>query len=400
MSLISIEEPPTVSNPSASLWLHPVLRLGFRPLYLLAALFAALAVPLWTAQVAGHLHGWAQLGVAWHMHEMVFGFAIAVVVGFLYTAGRTWTGLWTPREGQLAMLAALWLAGRAAMFALPPLPAALVDALFLPCAAWPMYSVLKQSGNTRNLFLVGLLGLLALCNAAFHGAVLGWLKLAPAAPVQAAILIIVVIESVIGGRVIPMFTRNGAPGSTPQVRPALDKFALGALACASLAWVAGLPAVLTAPLCLVAGAAALVRLAGWQPRATLRVPLLWILHLSYGWIGVGFILLAGASAGLLPASAALHALTVGSMAGLIIGMMTRTSLGHTGRPLKAGRAEVAMYLLIQLGGLARLAAGVGPHGWYLAALVLASLCWSLSFALFAWTYGPYLWRPRVDGKEG
>ncbi|PMQ07102.1 hypothetical protein JaAD80_28080 [Janthinobacterium sp. AD80] len=130
------------------------------------------------------------------------------------------------------------------------------------------------------------------------------------------------------------------------------------------------------------------------------MPLLWILHLSYAWIGIGFALLALASLGALPASAAFHALTVGSMAGLIIGMMTRTTLGHTGRPLKAGRAEAWMYWLIQLGALARLLAAVGSAELHLPLLLAAGLCWSLAFALFVLVYAPWLWRPRVDGREG
>jgi len=158
--------------------------------------------------------------------------------------------------------------------------------------------------------------------------------------------------------------------------------------------------LVTAPLAFCAAGVSLANLLAWQPQRTLRVPLLWILHLSYAWIGIGFALLAVASLGWLPASAALHALTAGSMAGLIIGMMTRTTLGHTGRPLKAGRGEAAMYWLIQLGALARLLAAAGPAPLYVPALLAAGLCWSLAFTLFALAYAPYLWRARVDGRAG
>ncbi|MBG6220019.1 MULTISPECIES: NnrS family protein [unclassified Janthinobacterium] len=407
MSITPISEPsPPSTTAGAAPWhaRHALWQLGFRPFYLLAAVFAVISIALWLASYAGSLAPGLQVGLGWHMHEMVFGFALAVIVGFLYTAGRNWTGLPTPHGVQLMALVALWLAGRIAMLCSPALVAAVVEWLFLPLAAWPLYRVLRRSGNTRNLFLVALLALLALANGLFHAAVLGALPLSLFLPVQAAIFIIVLIESVIGARVIPMFTRNGAPNINPNRPPvASPKRALLAAACmaaAAIAWLADAPAWLTAPLALVASAMSLLNVLAWQPQRTVRVPLLWILHLSYAWIGVGFALLALASLGLLPASAAFHALTVGSMAGLIIGMMTRTTLGHTGRPLKGGRAEAAMYCLIQLGALARLLAAVGPAALAMPLLLAAGACWSLAFGLYACVYAPYLWRARIDGREG
>ncbi|MES2323561.1 MAG: NnrS family protein [Pseudomonadota bacterium] len=400
MSLLKIDEAPVSLSPSPWRVRHPLWALGFRPFYLLAGALAVLAVPLWLAQYLGWLHGWPNINLAWHMHEMVFGMAVAVIIGFLFTAGRTWTGLQTPQGASLAGLALLWIAGRVAMLAAPPWLAAPVDLLFLPLAAWAMYSVLRKSGNTRNLPLVGLLALLTLANAVFHASVLGMLALSPVAPVHAAILIIVIIESVIGGRVIPMFTNNGAPGAGAKVHPRVDKTALGLMAAAGLAWVAGLQGWPMALLAGLAGAASLWRLSGWKPQRTLGKPLLWILHLGYAWIGIGFLLLGLAAAGIGSASTAIHALAVGSMAGLIIGMMTRTTLGHTGRVMAAGRAEPAMFGLIQAGALLRVLAGFAPADWRDAALLLSALCWSASFALFIVVYAPYLWRARIDGKEG
>lgn len=399
MSLLTIEEPDAPARRSAFSAEHPLWRLGFRPFYLLAAALAALAIPLWLAQYQGLLPGWPQAGLSWHMHEMVFGFGIAVIVGFLFTAARNWTGLETPRGARLAALAGVWVAGRIAMLSGAPLLAAAIDLLFLPLAAWPLFQVLHKSGNKRNLFLVGLLAMLTLCNALFHGAVLGWLALSPVQPIQAAILIIVLIESVIGGRVIPMFTSNGAPGVKPVVRERHDRIALAVTAAACLAWIFGLPAALTAALTAAAGCAMLLRVAGWKPHQTLHVPLLWILHLGYAWIPVGFFLLALAAIGVVTASVAFHALAVGSMTGLIIGMITRTTLGHTGRMLKAGRAERVMFALILSGALARVAAGLVPV-LRDAALLVSAACWTSAFVLYIVTYAPYLWRARIDGKEG
>jgi uncharacterized protein involved in response to NO len=400
MALLNIEEPESFQTRAVWKTDHPLWRLGFRPFYLLAAGFAAISVPLWIAQYFGWLSGWPHVGLGWHMHEMVFGMAIAVIIGFLLTAVPAWTGLATPTKTHLAVLAVLWLAGRVAMLSAPPLFAASIDLLFLPCAAWPLYRVLRQSGNKRNLFLIALLGLLTITNALYHGAALGWISLSPTLPIQAAILIIVVIESVIGARVIPMFTTNGAPGAKPVVNPKRDRVALALMAGASLAWIGGLPAPAIAALASAAACATLLRLAGWKPHRTLHVPLLWILHLSYAWIPIGFFLLALAALNAVSASAAFHALTVGSMAGLILGMMTRTSLGHTGRPLKAGRAELAMYCLIQAGAVARVWAAIDTVGIRNGALIAATACWSLAFVLYVIVYGPYLFRPRLDGRAG
>ncbi len=400
MSLLTIEEPVPSAQPALWRAEHPLWRLGFRPFYLLAAGFSAIAVPLWIARYFGLLPNLQHVGLNWHMHEMVFGVVLAVIIGFLYTAGRNWTGLWTPKGTHLAALATLWFAGRIAMLTAPPLLAATIDILFLPLAAWPLYRVLKQSGNKRNLFLIVLLALLTLANLVFHGAAIGWFAISASAPIEAAILVVVVIESVIGARVIPMFTSNGAPGSKPIVHAKRDKIALGLTVAAGLAWVLHLPAPLVAALNFAAACAILVRVAGWKPHSTMRVPLLWILHLSYGWIGIGFFLLSLAALNIVTASAAFHALTVGSMAGLILGMITRTALGHTGRMLKTGHAELAMYVAIQVGALARVWAGIGAAGLRDSLLIVAAACWSIAFLLYVISYAPYLMKARLDGREG
>ena len=400
MSLLTIDEPapPPHFPPWSSR--HAVWALGFRPFYLLAALLAMLAIPVWLAPTLGWTGPLPGITLGWHMHEMVFGFASAVLVGFLLTAGRAWTGIWTPRGGHLAALALLWCAARVAMLTGPTWLAALIDLAFLPLAAWSMYRVLDQAGNKRNMFLVALLGMLTFANGVFHAATMEWIAVSVIAPMHAGILIIVLIESVIGGRVIPMFTNNGVPGTKTLVLPRNDKIAMTLVVAAVCAWIAGAPTPLMAALAFVAASASAIRLAGWKSHRTARVPLLWILHLSYAWIPLGFVLLGLAALGIGTASTAFHALAVGSMAGLIIGMMTRTTLGHTGRILASGRSEPVMYGLIQLGAVARVAAGMAPPEWRIGALALAGVCWSLSFALFLLVYAPYLWRARIDAKEG
>jgi uncharacterized protein involved in response to NO len=404
MALLTIEEPLPMDTRTTK-WTHaPLWALGFRPFYLLAAGFAALAIPLWLAAWYGLLPHAGNVNLLWHLHEMVFGMAVAVVIGFLYTAGRNWTNLWTPRHGALALIAATWLAGRLAMLLAPAPWAALVDSVFLPVATVPFWLVLRKANNRRNYFMVLLLALLAAANLAWHAAVLGWAPFSPATPVRAAIFVVVMMEAVIGVRVLPMFTRNGAPGSAPVVRARLDQAGLACTAAAAIAWIAGLQTLAPAAMAALAGAAGiltLARLAGWAPGRTLAVPLLWILHLSYAWIGAGFLLLACAALGFVGTSAAFHALTVGSMAGLIVGMMCRTSLGHTGRPLKAGTPEVVMFGAIQLAAFLRVAAALGPAArWHDGAMIAAGAGWTVAFALFVLVYRPRLCAARIDGKEG
>jgi uncharacterized protein involved in response to NO len=401
MSLLLIEEPRQPAQGKPTLMEHPLLRLGFRPFYLLAASFAALSIPLWIARYFGLADFLPHADLNWHMHEMVYGFAIAVIIGFLFTAGRNWTGLWTPRRGHLAALAGVWLAGRLAMLLTPPLLAAAVDLLFLPLAAYPMYRVLQRSGSKRNMFLIGLLGLLTAINLVFHASVLGWLPFSTVAPIQAAILVVVMIESVIGGRVIPGFTANMVQGVKPVTDAKRDRISIALTAFAALAWIAQLPGPLVAALAFSAACAQATRLAGWKPHVTLSNPMLWILHLSFAWIPAGFFLMALAALKLVSPSAAFHVLTIGSMAGMILGMITRTALGHTGRPLQAGRGELFMYLLIQVGVIARFAAATaGAADLRPTLLLLAAASWSAAFVLYVAVYAPYLWRARIDGREG
>lgn len=400
MALLKIDEPEKSDHQDRGFTNQPVWRLGFRPFYLLATGFAAISIPLWLVSYSGWFQAAPNVSLLWHMHEMVFGFAIAVIIGFLYTAGRNWTGLWTPRKGHLALLSALWLAGRFAMSATPTAVTALIDWAFIPLATWPIYRVLKRSGNKRNMFLVGLLSLLTVGNTLFHVASFGWLAISPISVMQGAILVIVIIASVIGGRVIPGFTANAVPGVKPVVEPKRDKITLALTVAASASWLLPLPSAIVGTLAICAAIMQIIRLVGWQPQRTLQRPLLWILHVSYGWMPLGFILLGLAKWGILPASAAFHGLAVGTISGLIVGMITRTALGHTGRQLKAGRPELCMYILIQTGALARLMAAIEIGSTREIMLYIAALSWSATFLLYLAVYGPYLLQLRLDGKEG
>ncbi len=379
----------------------PLLRLGFRPFYLAATLFAVLAVPAWVLVFLGHADWTPALSpLLWHAHEMLFGFAAAVIVGFLMTAGKAWTGLQTPRGTALAALVLAWLAARVALFTAPYPVFAALDLLLLPVVAVVLVRLLLRADNHRNLPLAGLLGLLTLANLVFHLSVLGYLALDPVRSLYAALALIVLIECVMAGRVIPAFTMNATPGLRLQPDPQREK-ATAAVSVAALAvWVFAPSATISAPLLALAAVMQLARLAAWKPWRTRSRPILWILHLSYAWIPVGFLLLAMSLLGWIAASAGIHALAVGATGGLIIGMVTRTARGHTGRPLSASPLEVAAYSLVMLAAVLRVLVPLLAPQFLVASVVAAALAWSLAFVLYLIRYAPWLLRARVDGKDG
>lgn len=379
----------------------PLLRLGFRPFYLGAALLACLAVPWWVGVFIGH----APLDVGfspllWHGHEMLFGFAAGVIVGFLLTAVRAWTGLQTPRGPVLGVLALLWLAARLAVFVAPYWLYALLDELLLPVVAVLLLRVLVAARNKRNMPLISLLLAMAAANAVFHLAVLGVLDAPPLTALYAQLALIMMVVSVMTGRVVPLFTKNATPGLVISVPPRFEPWLLGITALALAAWVFGAPPALTALASLAAAGMHVVRIWRWQPRVTLDRPILWILHLSCAWFPIAFLLLALAQFGWVPVSLAVHALGVGVIGGLIIGMMTRTARGHLGRPLKASKPEALAYALVLLAAVVRaLVPTVWPSG-YVAALGLAAGLWGLAYLIYVVIYTPWLLSTRVDGKDG
>jgi uncharacterized protein involved in response to NO len=331
---------------------------------------------------------------------MLFGFAAAVIVGFLFTAGRNWTGLATPTGPALASLAALWLAGRLGMAFGGGVLAALLDVLFLPAAAAALARVLWKAGSRRNYFVVLILSLLACANACFHLARFGMLGIDPLSALHFALGVIVMLETMIGGRVIPSFTASALKGVRQWQSQPWNYTSIAATGLALLTWVVVGDSIWGAMLAGLAAAMQVVRALGWNPWATRRVPLLWILHVSHFWIPVGLGLIAATELGWLPRSAAVHALTIGATGGLIIGMTTRTALGHTGRLLVAGRVETAAYALVQLAALARVLTVAAIPAAVTAGIHLAATAWVLAFLLYLWRYLPWLVRPRVDGQPG
>ena len=375
--------------------------LGFRPLYLLAGVFATLSVPVWTAQYVGWLGANAIVaGPLWHAHEMIFGYAFAVIVGFLFTAGRNWANQPTPTGATLAAIVALWVTARMLVLTQYSLAAAAFDTAFALAAAAGIAVPLLRSGNRRNYFFIALLLGLGLANLAFHLAMSGLLDFPLQLSLQVGLDIVLFIMVVMGGRVIPMFTMNGVPGVLCTRLPWIERLAPISVLVLLAADVLAAPAVIIGPIAAAAAVVHAVRLSLWRPWRTLKTPIVWILHCAYTWIVLYLVLRALAAWDLAPVSLATHALTVGAIGGLTLGMMTRTSLGHTGRPLQTGRAEVFCYAAIQFAALVRVFLPLAFPSLYLQAIVGSGLLWSAAFGVFTISYWPILSRPRLDGKPG
>ncbi len=395
--LIRIDVQP--ADPSAArrfaLW-----ELGFRPFYMLASVFAALSILLWTLQYFG-VPGKPYLsGAVWHAHEMLFGFVLAVVVGFLFTAGRNWSNQPTPTGATLAAFAALWLLARVLVLTPYGWAAAVANTAFPLAAAVALAVPFFAARNRRNYFFVALLVLLSAASLLVHLGQLRVITLPGWLGIQAGLDIMLFIMVVMAGRVVPMFTNNGVPGVTATRHPLLDKSALGSVLLLLLADVWQLEGTILAALLLIAAMLHLLRWLLWQPWKTLNTPLVWILHAAYLWIPVHLALRGMFVLGIIGASTATHALTVGAMGALIIGMMTRTARGHTGYPLRADRIDIVCYASILAAALARVGLPLLIPGWTNYAVLVSSLFWTLGFGLFAIHYWPMLSRARLDGKLG
>lgn len=380
--------------------------LGFRPFFLSAGIYAVLMMGLWLLVLGGRLSVGPLPGLAWHGHEMLFGFAVAVIAGFLLTAAQNWTGIRTPSGRPLAALFLLWLAGRLAFLVpgLSPAWVAAIDLSFLPALAVALALPILRARQLHNSPFPLMLLALAAANALVHADALGWTDAWPQSGARLGLHLgayaIVTMIVLMGGRVIPSFTDNRLR-TRARRWPLVERLA-------PLATLATLFAALVAPVSLVtallAAATAVIhatRLAGWYTRKFWAVPLLWILHLGYAWITLGFALLAMSAAGWTSAAgSALHAFTAGGIGVLTLGMMARVSLGHTGRLLEPPALMTPAFIAINLAALARVALPLVWPAAHSLWMSIAGLAWMAAFGVFAALYVPMLLRPRVDGKPG
>ncbi len=385
------------------------LSYGFRPFFLFAGLYAVLGLAAWLAWIGLNAQvpsmGTDFPPFQWHAHEMLFGYTTAAFAGFLLTAAPGWTRREPVSGGPLALLAAAWVSGRAAVWLsayLAPALVAVIDLSFLVLLFGLVFRTLT-GGSARHLVFLGVLVLLFAANAMVHLERLGFTGDTALAGHLLAIDTYVVLITVIGGRVIPAFTRNalrrdGDDDPLPP-RPWLDRLSIlsvvAVLAAGQFSAGGALPGWLAVAAALING----VRLVGWRGWRLLDQPIMWILHVGYGWLVAGLALKGIALVGGgIDETAALHALTIGAIGSMTLGIMTRAGLGHTGRALRVAPAITFAYLALSAAAVIRVGGPLWLPEYYNAALLAAGLSWCVAFAVFSWVYWPILTRPRL-GQE-
>ncbi|UCE63463.1 MAG: NnrS family protein [Nitrospirota bacterium] len=374
---------------------------GFRPFFLTASLFAGFAVPVWILILAGETDmTWQYPAREWHVHEMVFGFLPAVMTGFLLTAIPNWTDRPPVRGIPLMLLLTLWLAGRIAIATawVNPLLSAFVDGAFLVVVTGILWREIAVGQAWDRLPIGFLISLYAFANILFHVSFLR--GEAADFPGRMALALVMVLLALIGGRITPSFTQDflADQGMTEQTATfsRMDGLSIILVVVASVAWIVYPRVSATGWMLVAAGLTNLVRLLRWHGWLTWREPLVLILHLGYGWLVISLLIIGGAILGLgLPEVDAVHALTTGAVGVMTLAVMTRASLGHTGRPKHAGIMTILIYLMVNLGAILRL---LGPSTAFatLPVLSLAAVCWSGAYMLFVVVYGPMLLRPSLE----
>jgi len=377
-----------------------ILSYGFRPFFLLGAIWAASVVAIWLPMLGGALAlPTAFSPLEWHVHELVYGYVPSIVAGFLLTAVPNWTGRLPVTGAPLLALVATWVAGRLAVLTSARIGAplaALVDLLFLVCLAGVIAREIVAGRNLRNAKVLALVALLLLGNAVFHWEVMTGTS--GGYGTRLGIGVIVLLITLIGGRIIPSFTRNWLvrqpPGRLPAPFERFDVVCLGAGALAIACWIARPEAWLTAVLAAIACCLHSLRLARWAGYRTVAEPLVGVLHVAYAFVPVGFLLLSlGIVApSFVAPSGALHGWTVGAIGTMTLAVMTRASLGHTGQALVASWSTQCIYAAIVVAAAARVLSAC--HLWREMTLSLSATCWVLAFAGFVVSFAPLLSKPR------
>jgi uncharacterized protein involved in response to NO len=383
---------------------------GFRPLFLLSGVYALVMVPLWLYRFAHASVPFGDLpGVYWHAHEMLFGFIVAAIAGFLLTAVPSWTGSRGFGGRPVMIITALWLAGRVAMATVGAVPfwiTAMAELALLPALLVFIAPPVLRARN-RNVALLGVVTLLWLIDAAFLVAVQRGDVLLAAGAARFAMNLVLVLVVVIGGRIVPAFTGNalrrlgGNAVAAIVTRDWVERAAIGGTVLIALTDIFWPDTFATGFLAAFVAAAHAVRLSGWRTFRVRGEPILWILHIAYAWVPGALALKACYLLGSADWAAKwLHALTFGAFGTMILAVMTRASLGHTGRPLVVSPAITVAYVLLTLGGVLRVFGGALFPAHYLLTLSASGLAWTLAFLTFVWVYGPILMSPRADGRQG
>ena len=382
---------------------HVFFQKGFRPFFLLGGVWAVCLVPWWAFNYDQPISGEPGLSsISWHSHEMVFGFTIAILAGFLLTAVENWTSRPTARGPFLAALVGLWATGRlVGLGGVTASISGLADLVFLPALTVAIAIPLLIARSRRNYLLLATLPALWFCDLLLHLQTSGLLPQTFLRSDLVAVDLVVVVLIIITGRIVPLFTRNALTDERVRNNAALSTAAIvSALVVCAIEIVAP-GGYLMAVVSGIAGCLVLARSIHWGSHRTLGRPILWVLHLGHGWIGVGLLLKAGAAAGVgIPPSVATHALTAGAIGTLTLGMMARVTLGHTGRQLQVSPAMTIGFFAITVSAVLRV---FGP--WVRAdltrsVLVASAVCWAIAFALYVLGNARVLLTPRPDGKPG
>ncbi len=397
-----------ITDLSKEMAIPAFLRLGFRPFFSLASLFAIFAIGFWLLVFSGHLtiqlHGG---GTFWHVHEMIFGFACAVIVGFLLTAVQTWTGQRAINHWPLLLLATLWLIGRLAMLLptfLGEFGVAFFDLLFLPYAAYSLAKPIVKVKQQRNLFFIPILMVFWLLNLGMHLS-LWFEQIDLRALYFTAVMLITLLMSIMIGRITPIFTANGTNTKAVTQIKWLENTAnitlLTLTLCFFISVLVPLPNTLFMLLLFIAGTTQSIRLIRYKPWITLKTPLLWSLHAAIGFICFGLVALSTSYYyQQLYSNHIWHLLTIGGMGGLILAMMSRVSLGHTGYPLVPHKLmSLAFVCLIASPVLRAFGPLLFPQS-LLTYIWLSGVVWVIAFTCFAYVYIPILSRTRADGRPG
>jgi len=393
----------SVAGPPPHSRAFPFLSHGFRPFFLGAAVWAVISMAIWLGALADLWPLAEDYGaVAWHAHELLFGYAVAVVAGFLLTAVPNWTGRLPVAGWPLLLLFLLWCTARIGFLVtgvVGLLAVVVIDSLFLPSLLLLMAREIAAGRNWRNLKPLALVGLLAAANIAFHVEVLS--TGAPNVASRLGIAALIGLIMLIGGRIVPSFTRNWLSRTGSERLPAsFGSFDIAALLFSGVAlflWILWPTSTMTGVIFFIAACLQGVRLWRWSGAPTWREPLVLILHLGYAFVPFGFLLgaIAIGSPGALGGTAALHAWTVGAVGVMTLAVMTRATRGHTGRLPTASRLTIAVYAAILAAALLRIAAGITP--WlYLALIDIAGVAWTAAFAMFLIEYAPMLVGSRLE----
>lgn len=396
---IQIGEPPaTVAARGFALF-----ALGFRPFFLFAGFSAIMLMALWLLFWQGKLpiHGYFDV-MQWHAHEMLFGYVAGVVAGFLLTAVRNWTGMAVPINGKLAGLAMVWLLARVLML-IPGVPAplvALVDLLFIPLVGISLFKPLWFGQNKVNRYFLLLFVSMTFANLIFHLDALGVL---PGMWQRGAFFMldtVLLTLLLVAGRVMPFFTEKAVPGSSPKSIPWIEKSGFVVIILLAVSQLIMPYGNLAGVLALLLAVLQVVRLAAWHHPGVWRIPVLWVLYTGYAWLVLGLMLRGFSSLGLLNYQLGLHGLTVGAIGVLTLGMMSRVTLGHTGRDINTGLTSNIAFVLLNIGAVFRVIVPILAPDGYTTWVNISGGLWVLAFALFVSVYTWILIRPRIDGRPG